>query len=484
MIQKNLRGFDLYFIIGIVILSCPGKIVLVFLRVLRLRRNRHITFRLSIGDLHLIAQQILGEQPGSQNLLGVLFIENTDGRPLRNHLRILRIVLRNLHDLDLKIHQSFFRNIHQRRVASHPGGSRRGIYGKDTLARVQKIGRITGDLERGKGSACRMLCRRVKNLLRRAIENLYVTSLRGITCPLLLQHLNHHVVRGLVDKGNHDVSAVQLIGAIRILLRGSLRHLPDKIPGQRLRQRVAQRLYVCFIDIAGFCGTHVGHRVISAFDGALFQELRHNLLLCGSVKQKLASTQTVFFIRKQIIQRDHHVFPCHISRDMVRIGDAHVRRGSRGNVCDDVIIDIAVIRIKAQIHRNIRVQLLKVGDRLLIDLCLIDIRIVFRPECNLIISGGVKALRHRESGLLSLSVAAGKKRQAHKAEARKRRNSFPRLSHPFIPPLDTPSIIFFRNTRNRMISGTEMTTTAAIMAGIFSRPKPFSRISWIPFETR
>ena len=38
-------------------------------------------------------------------------------------------------------------------------------------------------------------------------------------------------------------------------------------------------------------------------------------------------------------------------------------------------------------------------------------------------------------------------------------------------------MIFFRKIRNRTISGTEMTTTAAIMAGMFSRPKPFSRIS-------
>ena len=45
-------------------------------------------------------------------------------------------------------------------------------------------------------------------------------------------------------------------------------------------------------------------------------------------------------------------------------------------------------------------------------------------------------------------------------------------------------MIFFRNARNSSTSGTEITTTAAIMAGIFSRPKPFSRISWIPLDTR
>ena len=45
-------------------------------------------------------------------------------------------------------------------------------------------------------------------------------------------------------------------------------------------------------------------------------------------------------------------------------------------------------------------------------------------------------------------------------------------------------MIFLWKIRNSTISGTEMTTTAAIIAGMFSRPKPFSRISWIPFETR
>lgn len=34
-----------------------------------------------------------------------------------------------------------------------------------------------------------------------------------------------------------------------------------------------------------------------------------------------------------------------------------------------------------------------------------------------------------------------------------------------------------RKIRNSAISGAEMTTTAAIIAGMFSRPKPFSRIS-------
>ena len=45
-------------------------------------------------------------------------------------------------------------------------------------------------------------------------------------------------------------------------------------------------------------------------------------------------------------------------------------------------------------------------------------------------------------------------------------------------------MILLRKIRNSTISGTEITTTAAIIAGMFSRPKPFSRISWMPLETR
>ena len=40
-----------------------------------------------------------------------------------------------------------------------------------------------------------------------------------------------------------------------------------------------------------------------------------------------------------------------------------------------------------------------------------------------------------------------------------------------------PAMIFLRKIRNSTISGAEMTQTAAIMAGILSLPKPFSRIS-------
>ena len=51
------------------------------------------------------------------------------------------------------------------------------------------------------------------------------------------------------------------------------------------------------------------------------------------------------------------------------------------------------------------------------------------------------------------------------------------FSYPFVPLLETPSMIFSRKIRKSTTSGIEITTTAAIMAGIFSRPNPFSRIS-------
>lgn len=53
-----------------------------------------------------------------------------------------------------------------------------------------------------------------------------------------------------------------------------------------------------------------------------------------------------------------------------------------------------------------------------------------------------------------------------------------------VPPRATPDMICFRYPRNSRIRGMEITTTAAIIAGMFARPKPLSRISWIPLETR
>ena len=45
---------------------------------------------------------------------------------------------------------------------------------------------------------------------------------------------------------------------------------------------------------------------------------------------------------------------------MVRIGDADIRGGIGGNIGDNVIIDSAVVRIQAQVYRNIGIKRLKV----------------------------------------------------------------------------------------------------------------------------
>ena len=70
---------------------------------------------------------------------------------------------------------------------------------------------------------------------------------------------------------------------------------------------------------------------------------------------------------------------------MVRVGDADIRRRVRGDVGDDVVINFSVIRIQLQIHRDVWVKGLKIGNCLLIDIGLGLVRIVFRPEGNLII---------------------------------------------------------------------------------------------------
>ena len=165
---------------------------------------------------------------------------------------------------------------------------------------------------------------------------------------------------------------------------------------------------------------------------------------------------------------------------MVRVGDAHVGGGSRGDVGDHVVIDVPVVGVQPQIHGDVGVQLLKIRDGLLVDVGLGHVGVVLRPKGDLIVP--LNALRlggHRKGGLLPGAVA-GREAQPQGHRQQEREKPF----HPLVPPCDTPSMIFFRKARNSRISGTLMTTTAAIMAGMFSRPKPFSLISWMPPLTR
>ena len=166
---------------------------------------------------------------------------------------------------------------------------------------------------------------------------------------------------------------------------------------------------------------------------------------------------------------------------MVGVGDAHVGRGIGGDVGDHVVVDLAVVGVQPQPHGDIGVQRLKIVDGLVVDIHLRLVGVVLGPERDLVLPGLVKAVRHGEGVLPAGAVAAAQRQQREQRQQRGEPHFF---HHPLVPPLETPSMTLLRNRRNSTISGTEMTTTAAIMAGIFSRPKPFSRMAWIPLDTR
>ena len=163
---------------------------------------------------------------------------------------------------------------------------------------------------------------------------------------------------------------------------------------------------------------------------------------------------------------------------MVRIGDADIRRGSGRDIGDDVIVDPAVIGIQLHPHMNRRIKGFKIPDRLIVDIGLRFVGVVLRPEGNRSLPLRVKLRRHFKFPRDFCAVTAGQRQRAcRKRCGDKSRRHPPSVSHPFVPPLETPSMICLWKSRNNTIRGTEMTTTAAIMAGMFSLPKPFSRIS-------
>ena len=311
------------------------------------------------------------------------------------------------------------------------------------------------------------------------VEQLHLAAARGVACVPLLQHLDHHVVRGLVDEGNQHLLTVQQIISGVVLRHGGLGNLPDKVPGQNVGEGVPQLFHIGLVDVAGFRGAHVGDGVIMAVDSAFRQKLGDNFRLRGGVKAHLAATKTVFFIGEQLVQGNHRVFAGEIGRDVVGVGDADVGGGVGCDVGNDVVVNFAVVRVQPEIHGDVGIQGFKIRDGLFVDVHLGHVGVVFRPEGDLIAPGGVKVVRNLvgdgSGGIFpggKRAVTAGEGKGQHKGK-RERKQFF----HPFTPPLETPSMIFFRKIRNSTISGREMATTAAIMAGMFSRPKPFSRIS-------
>ena len=158
---------------------------------------------------------------------------------------------------------------------------------------------------------------------------------------------------------------------------------------------------------------------------------------------------------------------------MVGIGDAHIGSGGGGNVGNDVVVDAAVIGVQPHFHGDVGVQRVELGNGLLVDIGLGDVGVVLGPEGDGKLAAGIQLLWQLEAGALPGPVAAGKGQQQGGDQQQGKHSFF----HPLVPPLATPAMIFLWKSRNSTISGREITTTAAIMAGMFSRPKPFSRIS-------
>ena len=81
---------------------------------------------------------------------------------------------------------------------------------------------------------------------------------------------------------------------------------------------------------------------------------------------------------------------------MVRVGDAHIGCGVRGDVGDHIVVDLAVVGVQPQIHGDVGVQRLKIRDGLLVDGHLGQVGIVLGPEGNLIMFPGVKGIGNRK----------------------------------------------------------------------------------------
>ena len=92
----------------------------------------------------------------------------------------------------------------------------------------------------------------IEDLICRIIENLDCAFICRIAGSLLLQHLDHHVIRRFIDKGNHDILPVDRVFAAVIFGCGSLRYLPDEVPGQGIGHFVTQFFDKSLIDIDRF----------------------------------------------------------------------------------------------------------------------------------------------------------------------------------------------------------------------------------------
>ena len=269
VLQQQPGGGDLHIVVLVSVLPRPGQVVLVGFASLGLGGDGDITLGGGVGDLYVVGQQELGEEPGGQHLLGVALIEDAYGGALGNHPHIVRVKLGHGPDRRFKLHKLVRADVQQWGPGAHPGGAGGGVNGKDALSGVEEVGGVAGDLEGGEGAGLCVLRRGHEKLPGGVIEDLNIPGGGGVGGVQLAKLLDHHVVRGLIDKGDHHILTVQPVGAVGVFRRGSLADLPDKVPGQNFRHLVAQSLHKVLVDVAGFRGAHVGNGVVGAPDGAL-----------------------------------------------------------------------------------------------------------------------------------------------------------------------------------------------------------------------
>ena len=241
------------------------------------------------------------------------------------------------------------------------------------------------------------MCRDLlKQFLRRIVEQEDLSFRSRVACPVLLQHLDHHVVSGLVQERDHDILSIHLEGAVLVLLHRSLGNLPDVVPCQHIRHFISQFLHISLIDITCLCRPHKRHRIQVSIDPSFFEELWDHLILFRPVKLQLRASQPVLVVTDQVIQGDYHILTGLIGRNVVRIRDAYIRGRPRGNVCDDIIVDVPVIRIQAKIHLDLWIQFLKTCHCLVVDLHLRLVGVILGPEGDLMRGIFVKCIRHRK----------------------------------------------------------------------------------------
>ena len=124
----------------------------------------------------------------------------------------------------------------------------------------------------------------VEKVLGRIVKEQDLALLRGIAAALLAQILDHTVVCGFVDEGDHHLLPVDLVGTVLILGCGRLGYLPDILPGQHLRHTVAQLFHISLVDVAALRRPHKGHGIGIATDLTFLQKLRYDLTVARPVK--------------------------------------------------------------------------------------------------------------------------------------------------------------------------------------------------------